>query len=252
MSQSPQSPPSLLTRIGRLLRGVLIFSIVAWHLAYFCIRNPLDFWDKPIRGWLKQKSWRELSLAAAGAPELGWWDTLGAGNGFDQVAEAPGTFWQRWGAWFRVADHLTYRFGNCVGCEQHWVMFSPPIARYAPFLGVRYEFTDGSEVEVPSDNEPDPARFFRVGGWQTRKYEDYLMTGTDDEFHPEYPMWAAHARFLARRWRERNPNDPRELYRVVLIKRYIYFPKPEKPVGEYDAPTRQDIAYFTPDGRLVR
>ncbi len=245
-------PPPLLARVWRLVSGVFVFLIVAWHLFFLVVRNPLDLWDKSIRAWFKQKTWREISLESAGVPELGWWETLAAANALDDAGETNGQLWRRWGAWFRVSDHLTYRFGNGVGFEQNWVMFSPPMARRAPFLGTRYEFTDGSSVTVPSDNEPDPARFFRVGGWQMRKYEDYMMKGIDSEANDEYPMWAAYVRSLARRWQDRNPDDPRELKRIVLIKRYIEFPPPEKPPGVYDPPDPRDVTAFTPDGRLAR
>jgi hypothetical protein len=203
-------------RLWRFAKGLLVFFIVAFHLVALAIRNPLDLWYKPIRAWIED-------------------------NGH----------WQRWGEDFQLADRFTWKYTNLVGCEQCWCMFSPPVARRAPFLGVRFDFTDGSSELVRSRQEPEPTSFFRVGGWQQRKLEDYLLYPPDNlENNPERPLWEGYARAHLRRWRERNPDDPREVERVVFLRRRIHFPRPEaKP--EYDPPTEAEIASFDAEGRLT-
>ena len=212
---SPAAPPAPPRSPWRVARSVAIFLVVAWHLVFFAIRNPLDLWKDEIRGYLEKK--------------VGWEE--GGERAFD------------------IADLATKHFAHLSGCEQRWVMFSPPMARKSGFLGTRLEFSDGSTVTIPSDNEPTPERFFRVGGWQTRKLEDSLMkTPPQDE---ELPMWSAFVRAKAKAWKALHPDDPRELARIVLVERTIHFPSWDKPVGVYRAPEETDLGSFDPDGRLL-
>ncbi len=224
MSDPAPPPPSLLARVWRLAGGVFVFLVVAWHLFFLVVRNPLDLWGDEIRGWLVKKGW----LAKKG--------------------EGPTT----WDGPYRLADRLTYYFANKTGAEQNWGLFAPPMARRSPFLGTRYEFTDGTSETLVSSNEPDdPARYFRFGRANTRKYEDYMMTGVaEDSF--ELPTWSAYVRSLARHWHASRPDDPRELKRIVLVKRYFYFPAPGEPPGEYGPPEEKFVQAFTPDGRPAR
>ena len=206
--------PRLAGTVLRVVKAVAIFLVVSWHLFFFAVRNPLDLWKKDIRAWLEKR--------------------------------------QGWTAWgeraFDLADQATFRFANLTGCEQRWIMFSPPMARRASFLGTRFEFRDGSRVTVASLNEPTPDQFFRVGGWQTRKYEECLMEvpSPGDE---EFPLWQAFARHKAREWRARHLTDPREMVRVVLVNRHIRFPAWHEPPGHYLAPEETDLATFDPEGR---
>ena len=217
MNADPDTPRSPLGQALRVAKAVAVFLVVAWHLAYFAIRNPLDLWKKQIRSYLEQKAgWQEGGERA-----------------------------------FEIADEATHLFDNLAGCEQRWLMFSPAMARGSGFLATRYEFSDGSEATVFSDNEPEPTRFFRVGGWQTRKLEDCLFE-VPSESGSEFPIWAAFVRAKARAWKENHPADPRELARLVLLKRFLKFPCWDEPAGVYGEPEETVLATFDPNGRLVR
>ena len=213
----PPPPASRLRRLWRLARGTLVFLIVAGHLVFFAVRNPLDLWDKPIFDWLKAR---------------------------------PG--YDRWGPAFERLDKLTNKYANLVGCEQRFTMFSPPMAKGAPFLGYRLEFADGSTDLLRSITEPTPERFFRFADWRTRKLEDYLLWPDDDlAGSSERAMWEAYAREAARRWRSAHPDDPRELTRLVLVRRRIAFPTPEETPGDYDPPEETDVVAFDPQGKVL-
>ena len=104
---------------------------VAWHLFFFLLRNPLDLWDKPVEEWCKKQD--------------GW------------KAVEP---------YYDKTDRVTRKYGNFFGIEQGWKMFPPPLARSGWFPESEIAFTDGSVETFPSDNEPDLARYFRLGGWR--------------------------------------------------------------------------------------
>jgi hypothetical protein len=220
----------------RYVKATFVFLIVSWHLFYFAVRNPLDLWDNDINGWLKKTAeWGRAATEEEVARDETWWAKV----------KSP----------YRFADELTYRFANTAGCEQRWVMFTPPMAQRAPFLGVRFEFAGGSTVTVPSANEPaNPADFFRFGGWQTRKHEDVIMDVPDNRGpdNPEWPMWVAFVRHAVKRWRRDNPTDPREITRVVLVKRRIHFPKWDEPIGVYRDGETDELAAFDPEGQVER
>ncbi|MFO0877796.1 MAG: hypothetical protein U0840_10620 [Gemmataceae bacterium] len=217
LESSPSvAPPGLVRRLARWACNLAVFLLVAWHLFFFAFRNPLDLWHKPIYAWLESQ---------------------------------PG--WDRWGRIFIRADDLTYRFANLAGCEQRWVMFCPPMARGAWFLGFRFEFADGSHAVLPSTNEPTPERFFRLGGWQIRKFEDHLCFPDDNlARNPELGLWEAYALEAVRRWKRTHPDDPRQIQQVVMIRRRIAFTGPEDVPGDYAAPRTEDIARFDAAGRL--
>jgi hypothetical protein len=222
MSEAPGTPPTApcgrLARLGRRARSAAVFLLVAWHLVFFAVRNPLDLWSKPISRWLKEHGW-----------------------------------WQRYGDDFRRVDRVTWKYANLVGCEQRFDMFSPPMSRRVYFLAVRCEFTDGSREVLLSDNEPDPARFFRLGGYQTRKLESYLLSVPDElDESPEWPLWEGYARAAWRRWRQRHPDDPRRLSRLVLVQRAFSRPGPGDLPGAFAPPDETDLVAFGPDGRLQR
>ena len=92
---SPTPPaPSPLRRMGRFVKGFVVFLIVAFHLVVLGVRNPLDLWYKPLRDWMEETG-----------------------------------CWERYGLAFTRADNFTWKYTNLVGCEQRWVMFSPPMAQ---------------------------------------------------------------------------------------------------------------------------
>lgn len=205
---------------------------MTFHLLFLVIRNPLDLWDDEMKKWLvQQKVWQD----------------------------DPPTEEQREASYnvrpiYRFLDELTHRYGQTTGTEQRWVMFTPPMARRAPFLAVRLEFADGSQVMVLSDNEPrDPAEFLRIGGWQTRKIEDviYDIPATRGPANSEWPMWEAFIRWRVRHWKATFENTDREPVRAVLVKRIILFPGPFDPPNRYRYGEEEDLLSFTPEGKLL-
>jgi hypothetical protein len=217
MQPTPPSPISRSHRFWRGVKGTFVFLVVVFHLLVLAIRNPLDLWNQPIREWV-------------GTHE---------GN-------------TRAGEYLDVADRFTLKYTNLVGCEQRWNMFGPPMSRSADFLAYRIEFSDGSSEHVYSSNEPDPTSFFRIGGWQRRKLEEYLLEPprslTND---PERSLWEASARQVVRTWQAQHPDDPRTLTRVVLLRRRIYFPAPDADPRRYDPPEEKPVVSFDARGRLL-
>lgn len=218
MASTP-APRSVLRRLWRFTTAALVFVFVCWHLFFLLFRNPLDLWWNDLEPWVRKHDW-----------------------------------WPRVKPEFETADAVTRRYGNLIGVQQGWSMFTPPMARGAPFLAARLEFADGSREFVLSENEPaDPASFLRFGGWRTRKLEDYMVHTTPDELrgHSELALYEAYARWCVRRWKETHPDDPRELARVVLLKRRFELPRPGDDPRHFDPPTVRVVGVFGPDGRLL-
>jgi hypothetical protein len=220
-----------LLRLWRAFKGLVVFLIVIFHLAVLAIRNPLDLWYQQISGWMK---------ANPTDAETTWWDRYG------QTAEGEFKVLRR-------ADDLTWRYTNLVGLEQNWCMFSPSMARNAPFLAVRLEFADGSHETMYSANEPgDPSWYIRVGGWQVRKLEDYLLFPPDNlASHGERPLWEAYARYKLKQYQEARPGDPRPVKRIVFVRRRLYFPEPGQTLADVPPPDEKDIASFDARGKLL-
>src|SRR5262249_49847181 len=139
---APQPEQAVPAGPWRVIKGTVIFLIVACQLLFLLVRNPLDHWKNEISAWLEQKDWWELSSSAI-LPS-------------DEVTEHS-ECWEQWKDTFDFADRVTLRFANISGNEQGWLMFSPPMARRSPFLGVRFEFENSPPVTVESDTHPNPA-----------------------------------------------------------------------------------------------
>jgi hypothetical protein len=215
---APPCSPGWPRQFWRGVKGTVVFLIVVFHLVVLAIRNPLDLWNAPIRDW------------------------VAAHEGSSRASE-----------YLELADRFTLKYTNLVGCEQRWVMFSPPMARSADFIAYRLEFTDGSSENVHSFNEPDPMVFFRVGGWQYRKLEDYLLEPpTRLATDPERPLWEACARHAVRTWQEQHPNDRRTLARVVFLRRRISFLAPGSDPPRYEPAEETTVAAFDAQGRLLQ
>jgi hypothetical protein len=210
-------------RVWRIIKGVVIFLVVVFHLVVLAVRNPLDLWEKPMRDWMKK-----------------------------HPGEGKTSYWDRYGSKIELANNFTYKYTNLTGMEQRWVMFGPPLARSAPFLAVRLEFTDGTSQTLLSPNEPDdPDSFFRVGGWQLRKLEDYLVWPPGDlAGDHERPLWEAYARHRLKQWREARPGDPRKVERIVFVRRRLHFPEPGKTSADASFPSETDIVTFDAQGNL--
>jgi hypothetical protein len=217
----------LYVRLWKYFKGGVIFLVVVFHLAVLAVRNPLDLWYNEVRASMQNHQWDAKQT---------WWDRFGK----DERGE------------FRLADNFTWKYTNTVGMEQRWSMFSPPLARGAPFLAVRLEFTGGTSETILSTNEPDPGSYFRVGGWQVRKLEDYLMWPSKDlASDGELPLWEAFARYKARQWRANRPGDPRQVQRIVLVRRRLSFPEPDQTSADVKPPSEEDVLSFDATGKLL-
>jgi hypothetical protein len=235
----------LLLHASRIVRGAVILLVVAAHLVILAIRNPLDLWEKDIREELSQRpiSGEAWGAAAAADPEVKPPESYLDNKEFRER--------------FEKADRLTNRYVNMVGFEQDWCMFAPEMARKVDFLAVRLEFEDNSAETILSPNEPkDPACYFRVGGWQVRKMENYLMKPTSSALRDETQrqFYEGYVRHVLRHWQAAHPDDPRRLESVVLIKRSIYFPAPDRRYADvpWPEPGGKDLAVFDARGRNGR
>jgi hypothetical protein len=206
-----------LRRAGRLLLRTAVVLFVTWHLLFMVVRNPLDLWDAPIR---------------ARARKLASWPAI-----------EP---------WFKRVDRITWRYANFTGAGQGWSMFTPNLARGAPFLAGRIDFTDGSSELIRSFNEPDPQSYIRIGFARVRKLEDNIVYGKPDRLadDEDLPVYQAYVRWVVRRWKKQAGDDPRVPLRVTLLRRRIDFPKPGEDPRHYDEPTETVIGVFDPEGRL--
>ena len=192
---------------------------VAWHLFFFLFRNPLDLWDKPVEDWCKTQAW-----------------------------------WKEAEPYYDDTDRVTRRYGNFFGIEQGWKMFPPPLARAGWFLDSEITFSDGGVETFPSDNEPDLARYVRLGGWRLRKVEAALVWATPEELHAgradNMTLFAPYVRWRVRRWRETHPDDPREPATVKLVRRRFDLPEPGGDPTKHEGPVVTEIGVFDADGRL--
>lgn len=213
----PQHDSRLRTWLRRV-RNYLIVAFVAWHLFFLFFRGWLDLWGKDFPARVR-KSARFAMVRTA----------------------------------FVYINNATYYYGNFLGIEQGWSLFSGPLARSALFPAARIEFTDGTEAWVYSENEPDPKRFLRVGGWRQRKLEDYLcynLSGDDLIDSPDLAVWSAYTRWSLRQWHLDHPDDPRQPEAIVVVTRRITFPEPGEDPCVYAEPEVETVGTFSPDGRL--
>jgi hypothetical protein len=234
----PRVPPLLLAT--RIARGVVVLLVVAFHLVVLAIRNPLDLWEKEITAELRERPISGQNWGAAAAADL-------------DVKPPPSYLEdERFRDRYEKANRLSYRFVNMVGLEQDWCMFGAPLARYVTFLAVRLEFEDGTSELVFSLNEPaDPTRYLRIGGYQIRKMEGYLMRPTSAELRDpkQAQFYEGYARHVLRNWRQAKPNDPRELQSIVFVRRKLRFPEPGQRHADVPPPHEDDVAAFDAQGK---
>ena len=57
---------------------------------------------------------------------------------------------------------------------------------------------------------------------------------------PERPMWEAYARHKLRQWKAARPGDPREVTRLVFVRRRLYFTGPGQTYKDVQQPTERD------------
>ena len=211
--------PRRLPWLWSAARNTAVALFVGWQLFFLFVRNPLDFWYKPIKSW----------------------------------CEDQGIWTRHVGPWLDPVDDATRHYGNFNGIDQDWRMFTPPLSRSAVFLAARVEFTDGSDEVVLSEEEPDPRSFYRFGGWRQRKLEYQLAykTAADLPSDDDLPLCEAYARRSLRRWRDAHPDDPRTPARVVLLRREIALPAPGTDPTAFPPADVSVIGTFLPDGSLA-
>jgi len=133
---------------------------------------------------------------------------------------------------------------------QGWALFTSPVARSGPFLTTRLHFSDGTVVDLASDNEVDPHSFFRVGLMRLRKHEDFLATSNEENrLGYQRALWEQYVRWKLDRWRRQFPDDQRTLMRMTLVVDRVYFPAPNEVANDFSR-ERTQIARFGPDGTL--
>src|SRR5262245_29750628 len=138
-------------------------------------------------------------------------------------------------------------------------MFTPSMARGGLYIFAELEFDDGTGDTVWSANEFQQDRnYVRLGGWRLRKLEDYLVSKGEPETlawwkfkgYGELTLYESYARHAARRWREANPDDPRQVVVIRLKWHRIVFPKPDEDPRTFGDGGPWLIGEFEPDGRL--
>jgi hypothetical protein len=215
------TPKDVLAAVWRWTKITAATLFVLWNLFFFLVRNPLDLW------------WSDHLKKPCEAQS--WWPAV----------REP----------FSTIDNATYYYGNFCGIDQGWNMFTPELARRAPFLAARIEFTDETSVVLLSENEPtDLNCYFRFGRWRQRKLEDRLTSWTQRDMlprTPELPLWEAYSRWSVRRWHAYKPDDTRTVARVVLLDRRIKFPAPRTDPHRFDPPATSVVAVFGPDGTFI-
>lgn len=166
----PDFPPpagSVLGLIGTVLKRAIIFAFVLWQLFFLAFRNPVDLWQEDFEKWAKSQS---------------WWD-----------ANKP--TWRRYEEdYFDPVSKATKAYSRVFAVEQGWSMFTPNLARRGRFLDARIDFSDGTEIDILSENQIHryeiddnkdgayrPKPFLRFGGWRQRKLEDSLIDAEPDK-----------------------------------------------------------------------
>jgi hypothetical protein len=214
-------PPSLLRSSWRALKISAATAFVVWQLFFLCFRNPLDFYYKPLHKWFGDRDFGDES----------------------EVVLKP-------------LDNATHYYGDFVGIDQDWRMFTPPLAKEVSFLASRLEFSDGSEQLLLSENEPpDLKSYVRYGGWRQRKLEDQLVYHTPSRLAGdcERPLWSAFARRAVVRWRDAHPGDARgDPTRVVLERRSYRLPTPDDESFTVRGPEVNTVGEFNPAGELLQ
>jgi hypothetical protein len=220
-STNDAPPPSRSSFWSRLLKWpikVLVFCFVCWHLFALVVRNPLDLWSDEIQTWAKEDE-----------------------------------RWEQWKPTYTGFDKWTKAYNKFTGCEQGWSMFTPQLARTAPFLTVRIEFSDGTNEVIPSLNAVDPQSFFRFGGARLRKLETSLYRRTPEKVanSDERPVYAAYVRWAVRRWQQQSPGDKRQPIRVHLYKIRYLFPQPDEDPHHITEGETDPVGTFDPQGKLL-
>lgn len=211
----------LVDGIGRIwhwiVRGVIIL-FVSWHLFALLVRNPMDLWEKGIERWAKEQPW-----------------------------------WEDWGEIWEETEKVTRRYCKLTGCEQGWSMFTPNLARSAPFLAARIVFDDGSDALLLSPGEPDPKGYFRLSGSRLRKLETAIYGTKPDEIatSEDYPLFQQYVRWCLRRWRSAHLDDTRIPVRVEVLKRRFTFPTPEEDPKTPPSLETTVLGTFDTQGNLI-
>ena len=246
-------------RLMRRLRIVAITLFVCWHLFFLLFRNVFDLWETElVENGLKKIAWWYHPIAV-----VPWAETPAPDATDEEIEEARNAKVEIHAHWiFRKFDNITYRYGHFFGLEQGWSMFTPPLARSAPFIVADLVMTDDSTARVPSPNLPDVEQragvtsgYIRLGGWRQRKLEDQLVNENPETVggKSDPQLFPAYVRWCIRRWKEKNTDDPREVKQVNLVRLRIYFPEP-KPNVDLMSFLKEEypIGSFTPHGVIIK
>jgi hypothetical protein len=245
----------------RVFRAAVVLLIVAFNLVVLAVRNPLDLWKDEVTACLYERP-RCGHAAAAQHPaeEERGREREGLATRDRPTPHHTPSYLddvhvkER----YEKADALTKRYVRMAGFEQDWCMFSPGrsgMSRDVYFLAVRLEFADNSSELIFSQNEPqDPSHYLRIGGWQIRKLENYVMKPTSRELEDpkDSRFYGGYARHVAERWRQDHPSDPRELRSIYFVRRWVFFPAPGQCHKDVDEPISTDVAVFDAQGRNGR
>jgi hypothetical protein len=252
---TPAPRPALFWRILRGLRVTLITLFVLWHLFFLLFRNPFDLreWKSDFLEYMNEQEWWKAPIT-----EVSWPRTPEKDATPDEIEWAKNRKIKVSPYWvFTTLDDVTSRYGNFFGIDQGWSMFTPPLARKAPFLGAELTFTDGTTAMLYSPNEPDmdqrrglSSGYIRLGGWRQRKLEDYMLTRDSVASKDDKQVYQAYILWCIRRWRDANPGDRREVKFVTVVWRSMKFPEPGKDPSRFEPVTSDPIGIFNPDGTL--
>ena len=196
---------------------VLVCLFVCWHVTFLLMRNMIDLTPDEAQEWCERQ---------------GIWDDLEALNKAQLICEKRS------------------------GIDQGWKMFGSPVARNSPYAAVKIEF-DGETIESDdekfayqrsSNEQKDPAKYFRLGNWRIRKLEHFLVTKWEEWYaNPKSKYGLLWKRFVHWRldvWQKQHPNDPRKPVRLHLVTRRFTFPKPSEDPSQFDPPKIKVIASF--------
>lgn len=204
-----------------MIRNLAVSLFVVWHLTVLLFRNPVDIWSEDIKAWFAATDREE---ARAGLKKK-----------YDRI------------------DNATLPYARFCGTEQGWTMFGSPLARTGPWPALVVVFDDESGALVRSENEIDPAHFWRTGMARQRKLEDHLASSQAGKNvgGEETALWENWVREAFGRWRRDNPDDPRTVAELRFVTRRQTYLVPGQP-RSYDEMVQTEIASYTPDAKLIR
>lgn len=167
----------------------LVAAFVGFHLAFLAFRNPVSLKQQAFDRWVadaRQRGGARAALATA----------------LDRV------------------DRIFIAYEHALGLDQGWRMFGAPLDRAPAFPAVVLELSDGSRVELRSENEPATPHDFawRRARPRLRKHETLIASSELEEMGlGEY--WERYLVHRCKSWRKSHPADPRRVREIALLRR---------------------------------